>query len=187
MSQNTLRICTYININIYNATGFTKSTYLRQLYWYMQILMFKIRDTWGNCHKKHLSPSSYRTFPRALVMDWLIQWQVTLMSFGLSSFPMAILKQYLNALFIGPPPALWDSQDRRCCHHHTETGTVPPRNSQTFPLHLLLPQLCEIQNMCLTQGKQMKVQLGKYFSLHPFLSVPPGPKHYGSELHPLSS
>lgn len=38
------------------------------------------------------------------------------------------------------------------------------RNRRLSPLHLLLPQLCEIKNRCLTQGKQIKVQLGKYFS-----------------------
>lgn len=101
--------------------------------------------------------------------------------------PNSSFKHHLNAVFICPPPILWGPQDRYCCHHRTEAGADPQRNSQTLPLHLLLPQLCEIRNRCVTQGKQTKVQLGKYFSRHPFLAFPPGPKYSRSELHPLSS
>lgn len=148
------------------------------------LIYFKSRDIWGNCHKNYLSPSSYRTFPRASVMDWLIQWQVTLTSFGLGSFPMAILKQHLNALFIGPPPALWDSQDSTVAITILRQGLIL---RETHRLSLSICFSLSFVKFRHTQGKQMKVQLGKYFSLHSFLSVPPGPKYYRSELHPLSS
>lgn len=96
--------------------------------------------------------------------------------YGLGSFPMAALSTVQCPGYHAPTSTVRPT-GQVLCHHHTEAGADPQRNRRLSLSHLLLPQLCEIKNRCLTQGKQTKVQLGKYFPHHPFLAFPPEPKY----------